>query len=215
MRTSRIIVSVGVYKFMREEEVDTFSKTFEDSAEQLIEAFHEGLENNIGAMASMSTAMTSKILNRRKEQRQRQEQQGETAANAEDDYESSSFPFLTMPDFELLGADLRVLSGSNVVVWAPLVTDEDRPAWEDYAMKNRHYIDKSFERDTRFREEQDAELRELAHKKNITSSADEWDRRRLQNLTVLDDGTYYHARIFAGGDEPEGEGPFLPIWQRR
>jgi hypothetical protein len=40
-------------------------------------------------------------------------------------------------------------------------------------------------------------------------------------MTILDDGTGFHPKIWrvgailSPGDEPEGSGPFLPLWQRR
>lgn len=182
---SAVAVSSGLYRFMRNEEQEDFSNNFHENALQLIDAFHEGLERNMGAVASMSTAITSYAND----------------ANL-------TFPFLTLPDFELRGANLRVQSGSNVVVYAPLVTDDTRQDWEDYAQQHRGHIDVAYEKDTMYRLEQDAEL-EVA--KNHSTFRD-----LEEGPTILEDGTGYHPKIFGDSrDEPVGSGPCLPVWQRR
>jgi len=191
---SAAAVSAGVYQVMRHEEQEDFETNFRQSALQLVEAFHEGLEQNLGAVASMSTAITSYALT--------------TRANNE----NKSFPCVLMPDFELRGADLRVQSGSNAVVYAPLVTDDTRQEWEDYALQHRGHIDEAYEKDTLYRAEQDQELAEQAV--NHTGRQLE-DSNGGAGPTVLDATTGYHPKIFGDSqDEPKGSGPYFPVWQR-
>jgi hypothetical protein len=135
-----------------------------------------------------------------------------------------TFPFVTIPDFELHGSHLRVQSGSHIVRWTPLVTDETREAWEEYALKNRYQIDQAYENDVFFRSKQDSEfgLQPEPNRQLQQKNDDESPTKDVQlNMTVLDDGTNYHPKIWknsaqeALGDEPEGGGPYLPDWQRR
>jgi hypothetical protein len=127
-----------------------------------------------------------------------------------------AFPFVTVPNFEIRGSDLRVQADSLTVQWMPLVTDETRTAWEEYTLTNRAQIDEAFEQDTKRSKIQDDEF-------GLTNST-ATGRRMLQQVqkeSILDDGTGYHPRIWSNGatspigDEPEGSGPFLPRWQRR
>jgi hypothetical protein len=147
----------------------------------------------LGAINSMATTITSYALDT-----------------------NQTFPFVTIPHFEIRGSDLRVQANAAIIRWMPLVTDETRVAWEDYALANRHHVDKSFEEDAKQREKQDDEF-------GLTNTTGTGDRmlQVSQQETILDDGTGYHPRLWSvgavspRGDEPEGSGPYLPIWQRR
>lgn len=194
-------VSAGVYSYTRAQERQNFRQRFRYDAYQLIESFHRLVEQNIGSSARMSSAITSYAKN-----------------------ENLTFPFVTLPDFEMHGSHLRVQSGSHIVRWTPLVTDDTREAWEEYALKNRFQIERAFENDVFFRSKQDSEFGlQPEHNRQLQEeNDDETPTTEVQlNMTVLDDGTNYHPKIWknsvqeAPGDEPEGGGPYLPGWQRR
>lgn len=197
-----VLSASSAYLYTRGEERERFASQFGDDALLVIKSFHESVERNIQAASSLSTDVTSFAL-----------------------YNNLTFPFVTLPDFELRGSHFRALSGSNVVQWAPLVTKETRAAWEKYALENRFQIDKAFEVNARFIRKQDEafnvtydgpqERRHLDHSDgNQTSS--------VETMSILEDGTGYHLRIYSTGvvtdyrgDEPEDAGPFLPLWQSR
>ena len=196
------LVVIGVYFYTRNEERDNFVTQFDDSAFKVVETFHHIVEGTLGAIDTMSISITSYALR-----------------------ENLTFPFVTMPDFEVRGANLRVQAGAAVVHWMPLVTDETRSSWEEYALENRFQIDQAFERDREFRLKQDEYFglvdqddgRLLFGTENLRLVQEEETREE----TTLDDGTAYHPSIWssgaidARGDEPEGSGPYLPLWQRR
>ena len=183
-------VSTSVYMVMRQAERNDFSNNFRHNALQLSSAFHEGLERNLGAVGTLSASITSHSLS-----------------------SNQSFPFTTLPDFEVMGSNVRVQSGSSVVVYAPLVTDDQLEDWEAYALRERGHVDESYAKDNYYRVVQDARLEAASAARNQT--------RRLEGgLTVLDDGTNYHPKIWnmedgVSRDVPAGTGPYLPIWQRR
>jgi hypothetical protein len=93
----------------------------------------------------------------------------------------------------------------------PLVTDETRVDWEEYALANRYQVEKALQADAKQREVQD----DAFGFTNTTST------RMLQQPTSIDDGTGYHPRTFSNGfgsppgDEAEESGPYLPFWQSR
>jgi hypothetical protein len=187
------LASVGVYFYTSNHEKQEFEADYTANAHRIVGSFHDAVERRLGAINSMATAITSYALDTKQ-----------------------TFPFVTVPNFEIRGSDLRVQADSLTVQWMPLVTDETRTAWEAYSLTNRAQVDDAFEQDTKRRKMQDDEF-------GLTNSSGT-DRRMLQqsqNENILDDGTGYHTRIWSNGanspigDEPEGKGPFLPRWQGR
>ncbi len=222
---------------MRHHERDRFETVFEESAYQVLESFQDALEQSLLSLDAMSVSITSFA----------------TAMNL-------TFPFVTMPDFDVRGANMRIQSGSHVLCYLPIITNEKRAAWEDYAMQHRFHADVAFAREDYFRKQQDVaygrsltsitttatdKLSPSDHNShpNATVRTRQLDKEetKLQqnvnaptaaaaaaiaappplNLTILEDGTGYHSKIwrqapgFPLGDEPDGTGPFLPVWQKR
>jgi hypothetical protein len=187
------LASGGIYFYQSNDEKQEFEAAFKMNAHRIVESFHNAVERRLGATNSMATAITSYALDTKK-----------------------TFPFVTVPNFELRGSDLRIQADATFVHWMPLVTDETRTAWEEYALTNRAQIDEAFDQDTKRRKRQDDEF-------GLTNSSGTGSRtlQQSQKENILDDGTGYHPRIWANGaisprgDEPEGSGPFLPSWQER
>jgi len=186
-----ILASVGVYFHTEHSEKKRFEDDYTTNARLIIDSFHDSVERKLGAINVMADAITSYALS-----------SGET------------FPGVTLPNFAVHGSNVRVLSDSVTVTWSPLVTDDKRVEWEQYALANRFQCDEAYEEDMELRNWQDDEFGIVS---NFTMSTP-----KPQNPadTVLDDGTGFHPRIFSNGmvtprgDEPEATGPFLPLWQR-
>jgi hypothetical protein len=188
------LTSVGVYFYTSNEEKQNFEVEYQANAERIIESFHDAVERRLGAINSMATSITSYALDANK-----------------------TFPLVTIPNFEIRGSDLRVQADSSSIAWLPLVTDETRDAWEEYALMKRSQIDVAFLEDAKRRESQDNEF-------GLTNTSSNTGTRMLQQSrqrTVLNDGTGYHPRIWSIGTisppgvEAEGSGPYLPLWQAR
>ncbi|KAL7559966.1 hypothetical protein ACA910_022456 [Epithemia clementina (nom. ined.)] len=216
------LVSVGVHRYTKHEETTKFETDYRRNAHKLVQEFHNAVERRLGSISTMSTAMTSFAL-----------------------YTNQSFPFVTIPDFALRGSDVRAQANALVIHYMPLITDDNRFEWEEYALANRFQIDEAFEQDAAFRASQDAAFGLLEIKKeaddasggnrfleaNTTTTAEvqQQQQQPKQNqlqqqpqptITVLEDGTNFHSRVWSigaltpPGDEAEGSGPFLPLWQR-
>jgi hypothetical protein len=187
------ITSVGVYLYTSNDETQKFESGYQANAQRIVESFHDAVERRLGAINSMATAITSYSLDTKQ-----------------------TFPFVTIPDFEKRGSDLRVQADAPSIFWAPLVTDETRVAWEEYALTNRFQIDESFREDAKLREKQDDEF-------GLTNTSSTGIRmpQQSQQRTVLNDGTGYNPSIWSSGatgpigKDPEGSGPYLPLWQVR
>jgi class 3 adenylate cyclase len=50
------------------------------------------------------------------------------------------FPFVTLPHFELRVEESRALSGAEMIAFAPVVVNDDRARWEDYAVRSQGWI---------------------------------------------------------------------------
>jgi hypothetical protein len=187
------LTSVGVYFYLSHDETQTFESGYQASAQRIVESFQDAVERRLGAVNSMATAITSHSLDAKK-----------------------TFPFVTIPNFEIRGSDLRIQADATNIIWLPLVTDETRDAWEEYALINRSQIDEAFLEDVKRREKQDDEFG-LTH----TSSTGNRMLQQSQQGTIPNDETGYIPRIWSSGAvgppgvEAEGNGPYLPIWQGR
>jgi hypothetical protein len=190
-----VAMCLGVYLYTKNEEEENFRTEFEHNAEIIVDRFITTVEKTLGAIDTMSASITSYAV----------------ATN-------STFPFVTVPDFEVSGANLRTVSGTFVATWLPLVTDETRDAWEEYAEKNRYHINEAFEKDSQFRSQQDALYPNNPGGGRFMQALPMFPSA---NETILRDGTMYHPRIWSSGmitprgDAPVGSGPFLPMWQIR
>jgi hypothetical protein len=187
------ITSVGVYLYTSNDETQKFESGYQANAQRIIESFHDAVERRLGAINSMATAITSHSLDTKQ-----------------------TFPFVTIPDFEVRGSDLRVQADAASISWMPLVTDETRVAWEEYALTNRFQIEETFLQDSKRRKKQDDEF-------GLTNTSSTGTRMLQQSElgNIMYDGTGYHPSIYSNGDigpvgdDPEGSGPYLPLWQVR
>jgi hypothetical protein len=56
---------------------------------------------------------------------------------------NSSFPFATVPMFEVYAETARVQSGIEMFVFSPVVTKDNVPDWEEYSVANQGWIETS------------------------------------------------------------------------
>jgi len=189
--TIATLFSVGVHFYATYYEKEKFEDDFATNAERIVVAFQQGVEHKLVAINGMADAITSHAISSGEE-----------------------FPRVTLPNFAVHGSNMRIQSSATVVQWTPLVTDDTRIEWEEYALANRFQFDEASEQDTELRNRQDEHF---GLSLNYTSNL----RPLNPNDTVLDDGTNFHPRIYSNGavtprgDEPNGTGPYLPVWQRR
>jgi hypothetical protein len=187
------LTSVGVYFYTSNEEINNFESGYQANAQRIVESFHDAVERRLGAINSMATAITSHSLDTKQ-----------------------TFPFVTIPNFEIRGSDLHIQANAMSILWMPLVTDETRDAWEEYALINRSQIDEAFLEDVKRREKQDEEF-------GLTNTSSIGNRmlQQSQQGTIPNDGTGYIPRIWSNGGigppgvDTEGSGPYLPLWQGR
>lgn len=132
----------------------------------------------------------------------------------------SSFPNVTLPDMELMGAQTRIHGDAVIIYYCPIVTDESRPGWEHYATDNRNWLMESFINEQDLKAAQDAKfgIQENTEEDGDTTVKEDGSRMLQEEETgnlsqvVLEDG--YNTVLF-GVDAPRpiGSGPFVPLWQ--
>jgi hypothetical protein len=186
------LTSVGVHIYLSNEETLNFEVGYQANTQRIVESFHDAVERRLGAVNSMATAITSYSLDAKQ-----------------------TFPFVTIPDFEVRGSDLRVQADATNIVWLPLVTDATRDEWEAYALINRSQMDEAFLEDAKLRAKQDDEF-------GLTNSSSTGIQMLQQSQQgTIPDGVGYQSRIWSTGEigplgiEAEGSGPYLPLWQVR
>lgn len=103
--------------------------------------------------------------------------------------------FVTLPFFETRGASARILSGISNLNYCPLVTDENREAWEKYTVDNQAEFFATLSADEQQRQFQDA---------SYNADRRDLEQFELELLRVIDN---------LDGPAPNGTGPYLPIWQ--
>jgi hypothetical protein len=133
MLFTAIGVSLATFYYSRFMEEDSFEAQFDSVAVVTLKSFVEAVESNLKAVDSLSSSITSHALN-----------SGET------------FPNVTVPDWEVKGATLRVQTDGMYLFWLPLVTDEDRAGYEEYTKLHQAHLFQSFFAEEGFRAQQDA-----------------------------------------------------------
>ena len=185
------LASVGVHRYSFQTQQNAFEVVFHDNTNRIIGRFYSTIEQKLTSIHALSDKITSHALTT-----------------------GAKFPMVTLPHFALHAGNVRIQSDAAMVRYTPIVTDETRKDWEDYAFQHRHLYDEDYLMGVELREHQDALY-------NINLTYVEAGPKFDENDTMVDDGTYYHPHIFNNGaisprgDAPIGSGPYLPLWQKR
>jgi class 3 adenylate cyclase len=177
-----LAVSISVYFYSHGNEESEFELAIEDHASKIVSAFQENADRRLGAIESFAVGVTSHAM-----------------------FSNSTWPNVTVPDFEIRGAISRKLADViSLQVW-PIVTTETRAGWRHYSVDNQGWLEEGIEIQ-QFKQKLDS---------NDTNLADQ--QASLEGLNAT--GTYdVPTDIWRGDDElgrvpADGPGPFLPMWQ--
>jgi hypothetical protein len=132
MLVTAIGVSLSTFYYSRSVEEGSFENEFASVAGVTLRSFVEAVESKLSAMDSVSSGITSHAL-----------KSGET------------FPNVTVPDWEVKGATIRVQTDGIYLFWLPLVTDENRRGFEEYTKLNQGQLFQSYVAEEGFRAQQD------------------------------------------------------------
>lgn len=178
-------VSVFIYLYTHQDQVDDFEQAAVAHSLKIIEAFHAAVDVKLGATNALGVAITAFA---------RSQEQG--------------LPFMTVPDFEVHGADSRILADAVLIWYAPLVRHDQRGDWEDFGRQNRQHLMQAYAAESAQTSWEDARY-------NYTQPQ---ERRNLQgawNSVVLEDG-YAPVLHDLAGDIPYKQSfsrKYMPLWQ--
>lgn len=106
-----IAVSISTYATSREAQTSAFSKRFETYSSRIIDSFVKVVERQLAVADGLSIALTSESLRQ---------------------VDGRVFPFISLPDFVMRGSAARVMGETPLILWAPLVEEHQRAAWESF-----------------------------------------------------------------------------------
>jgi hypothetical protein len=137
-----------------------------------------------------------------------------TITSAEAKRQNATWPFVTVPTFEVIGESVREQTGFEVIAFMPIVTSTDVDAWQRYSNDNwRAWLKESHQA-----------VRSKAHKVSASgarsnfTATDYLDRPPLPRIFDLVAG----LEDIAAGEKfaivPSVKnnplGPFIPVWQQ-
>lgn len=122
----------------------------------------------------------------------------------------ATFPNVTLPNFAVRGSNSRILADGCLIDWLPIVTDEDRAGWEAYALEHGNdWWDEAKVMGPALRHQQDVRFGLIEEGVAVTDS----------NVTappeppIPEQIVGGHPETGERRVEPEGSGPFLPVFQ--
>jgi hypothetical protein len=171
-------VSLAVYFLTANNENEEYHAQYDGSASKIFTSLEEIDGKKLAAINSLSIAATSYARSQ----------------------PNTTWPFVTLNDFQQRAANIREFSNVLYVRIIPVISEEDRPAWEDYSVKNIGWLD-----DARaYQEAKGLGFRSL-------QAAEESQDISLDFSSGIGDKIYT-----IGPDGPlvdQGSGPYFPLWQ--
>ena len=192
-----VLVSVGVYLYTSRQETNEFESQFKDQSDKVIEAFYQNIEKKLDALSTFSYSLTGYALS-----------QGET------------WPFVTLPNFELQGRSAMINAEALSTSVIPVISEEDRAAWEDYVPKHADWIKES--QDYQEGLEQQLHFGSFGSDRRLAHSQMHQNDRSLRELqeqepVPLNQSSGINDKIWEwgqyGAQAYEGTAPYFPLWQ--
>jgi hypothetical protein len=116
-------VGYGVHRYISTSEQDSFESVFYDDSIKIFEALGSTLDQTLGAVDSFAASLV-------------------TYAQVTD----AKWPFVTLPNYGVLGSKIRSLSKAVQISQYHLVMPEERLAWEAYSVQNSYWVKQDIER---------------------------------------------------------------------
>ena len=115
------LVSAFTYLFTSREETNTFDNNFNQFSNQIISTVQAGAQHRLEAVGTLALLVQTYAINL-----------------------NATWPFVTVPFFEELVLASRSLTDANGVMIFPMVTLQNRRAWEKYSIEHRQWVNDSY-----------------------------------------------------------------------
>jgi len=116
-----LAVSILVYQYMKNDEEAALERNFFRLAQRVMDGFHANCRLRVQSMDSFATSLTTMAMATQQQ-----------------------WPFVTFPEFEAMGTQVRAIVGSDYLGLYLFVTREDRLEWEDYSVENVGWLNDSY-----------------------------------------------------------------------
>ena len=118
-----VFVPIIIYITARKNEENSFNSEFDALATKVVDSFEFNVARKLGAIDSLDISVTSYAVGM-----------------------NLTFPFVTIPDFDLRSANTLALADTFSVFLVPLVLDTVRSEWEVYSANNKNWIEQALNR---------------------------------------------------------------------
>jgi hypothetical protein len=127
------VLCVMIYSRNRRNEVSTFKNDFMDRSQMIVDAMVRHFQRQMDAVQSLSMQLATTSTS------------GTSSSSSSST--TTSWPLVTIPDFDLRADMARKLGGSLAMFLAPIVTNpETRLAWESYTSDHMAWVERAIKR---------------------------------------------------------------------
>jgi hypothetical protein len=130
-------VTLGMRGYIQSDQRDDFETAFVAAADKILESFHHSVQRRLEAGTSFFDVLVAhiNILNDEYLLSLFSPPPVDALSVAVTSHAQAThqpFPFVTLPDYEIRAANTRVLGGSYVITYFPLVTEAMRDEWNNW-----------------------------------------------------------------------------------
>ncbi|CAB9501057.1 Receptor-type guanylate cyclase gcy [Seminavis robusta] len=180
-----VAVSLVAYILTKRGQQEDFEGNFYSHASKVIETFETEAANKRSAIVSLSRQITSHA-----------------------NFANETFPFVTLPDFEMRARLTLELAEVIAIMFLPLVTRENLKEWERYSVANQQWYWEGMALQERFTGH-NATTTGVEHFDNHGDSDDSEGLHLSEDVLVFRESGPDEDLVYVT-DEP---GPFFPCWQ--
>jgi hypothetical protein len=116
------IVCYAVHKFSTASEINEFTLQFQYTSSQIVNKLHTNAKTKMEAIQSVALLLQAYSINM-----------------------NQTWPFVTLPFYENHISATSSLLGAYGVLFFPIVSTENRIAWENYTIENRGWVNQSYD----------------------------------------------------------------------
>ena len=184
-----LITSFTVWSISLYLAVLTYETEFDALAHRIVNSFGEAMHQKLQSVDALSASITAHALE----------------AN-------ETFPFVTIPYFDILGANARLSGDQAMAFYLPYIAEESREDWENYTSFNAPHYRDAYRRERTMRIRQDRKF-QTGRPELEGDGFDALEEGDLDFVETEQGESQVSDRIwFPGTEEEDLEGPYFPVW---
>lgn len=197
-----VALPLVLYFTTHKNEVDAFESTFLGLSDKVVYALQYQMTMQVGALEALSLTLTSHV-------------------QSDSDTTNTIWPFVTLPDWPIRAESFRRLGNLQTVSLHPVVTLDDRAAWEAWAPENLDWLWHGLALE-RLDDKSDSNRRMTIFATNRLDVASTKPFQSLKKDWLVENGKFVAPVIFGlnpdgptgFGPESDADAPFLPTWMQ-